>query len=218
MICYNGDNGKSKFYVAIMASDLTSDPIKRLRDECGSCGELEMCVDKIRNDPGYKSFGFLRGISQLESLKRVINIETGENHSLDSPYKADFIVAGCRDRIVGGGISPRASGLSVVIYRVPVELFVMSAMDSGLLVARCSSSYGGKSELSGNLPEESGYSFDIPKNALAVKTLITDDSFLDALVSREEKKIKSAVKKFNKQWNEPVLITPFLKKALEVEK
>ena len=89
---------------------------------------------------------------------------------------------------------------------------------SGLITARYSIFYGGASKYTGNFPEESGYAIDLPKNMDTVKAFLTSDVMLDALVAREEAKIRTAVESLNSGLEMPVLITPYLTKALRSEK
>ena len=85
---------------------------------------------------------------------------------------------------------------------------------TGLIVARYSIFYGGPSKYTGNYPEESGYSLDIPKKVSAAKALVTDDGVFEAILSREEKAIVQAIYNLNKKLEQPILVTPYLPKAL----
>lgn len=89
---------------------------------------------------------------------------------------------------------------------------------SGLIAARFSSAYGGPSKCCGSLPQDKGYSLDIPKEVSVVKDLLFDDDTLEAIASREEGEIRKAIKRFNSNSNAlPILITPYLKEALKIE-
>lgn len=89
---------------------------------------------------------------------------------------------------------------------------------SGLVIARFSIFYEGASGYSGAMPEEAGYSLDIPKNVGTAKALLESDKVLKALVSREEAKVISAIEKLNENLRIPILITPYLAQALEARK
>ena len=93
----------------------------------------------------------------------------------------------------------------------------MKLRGSGVIVARYSIFYGGKNKYTGNSPEKAGYSLDIPKKFKTVKALLKNDEFLEALVTREEKQFKKAIQEFNKEQDQPVLITPYLREALKVK-
>lgn len=211
MICYNGD-GKKKVYVAVLMPDLTNDYVKK---ECLSCQSYNRCT-KILNDEGYDPNNF-KGIKQFETSKHRVLLETAENHMLDNPTLAHLCIAG------GNGVTTTLDSTETDLFSIfslhfiPVEKKVMRMGETGLIIARYSRSYGGKSD-AGYAPEQTGYSLDIPNKVPVVKAFITDDGVLDALVSREEKSIRSAVKHFNKGRSEPVLVTSFLREALRVRK
>ncbi len=206
------DNGKQKVYVAVLTPDLTNDYDQKA---CRSCQNYDRYVKALK-DEGYDPNNF-KGIKQFETPKHVVLLETAENHTLDHPTLAHLCIAG------GNGITTtldsRETDLFTIfsLHFIPAEKKVMRMGESGLIIARYSISYGGKSG-AGYAPEQAGYSLDIPKKVPVVKAFITDDRVLDALVSREEAKIRSAVKHFNKGRSEPVLVTPFLREALRVRK
>jgi len=109
--------------------------------------------------------------------------------------------------------------LAIVGSAKSVEERVQMIRGSGLVVARYSIFYGKPSGYTGNSPESTGYSLDLPKVVGCATTLMTDDNFLEALVSREETRIRSAIAELNKgKESAPILITPYLSKALEVER
>jgi hypothetical protein len=97
------------------------------------------------------------------------------------------------------------------------EYEVNQLKDSGLIVARYSIFYGSRSGYSSEKPEETGYSIDIPKSVTCVNRLLQSDKTLEAIASRDESRIISAIDELN-SGNEsyPILITPYLTKALEV--
>lgn len=95
------------------------------------------------------------------------------------------------------------------------ETVVNGLKNFNLIVARYSIFYGKPNGYTGKLPEETGYSLDIPKQTSAVKALLHDDNALDALIAREEMKIKKALKNLNKTLSPPILITPYLSEVLK---
>ncbi len=94
---------------------------------------------------------------------------------------------------------------------------VAGLQETGVLVARYSIFYGGPSQYTGNYPEDSGYALDLPKNIKTARAFIGDDAVLDALVAREESRIRKAVEKLNASLSEPILITPYLSQALRLD-
>jgi hypothetical protein len=211
VICFNGD-GKKKVYVAVLTPDLTDDYDKK---ECLSCQSYDKCM-KILKDEGYDPNNF-KGIKQFETSKHRVLLETAENHTLDNPTLAHLCIAG------GNGVTTTLDSTETDLFSIfsirliPVEKKVMRMGESGLIIARYSVNYGGKSD-AGYAPEQTGYSLDFPRKVPVVKAFITDDGVLDALVSREEARIRSAVDAFNQGRDEPVLVTPFLREALRVRK
>jgi len=96
---------------------------------------------------------------------------------------------------------------------------VMSLKGSGVLVARYSIFYGGPSNYTGRRPEDGGYAFDIPKNTDTVRKLLTEQPFLEAILDRDEERIRTALHGLNMQLQgRPVLATPYLTEALMVGK
>ena len=96
---------------------------------------------------------------------------------------------------------------------------VRSIMGSGLVVARYSIFYGGPSGYTSNSPESSGYSLDLPKVVGCAVQLMTNDNFLEALVSREEARIRNAIEELNKgKESAPIRVTPYLSEALKVRR
>ncbi len=185
------NNGKKIVYAAILTPYLSGD----FEKECKSCPKVNECVEKQRGF-GYDANNF-NGVRKFETLNHVVMLETGKDHTTPSPSFADFAVAG--NTFLG-------------------EMQVRALSRGGLLIARYSTFYPEKSEYTDTMPGDAGYSLDIPKKVSVVKAFITDDAVLDALVSREEEKIRSAVENFNQGRAEPVLVTPFLSEALRVRK
>ncbi|MFA5724608.1 MAG: hypothetical protein WC979_10220 [Candidatus Pacearchaeota archaeon] len=109
--------------------------------------------------------------------------------------------------------------LAIVGSTESSEERVHSIMGSGLIVARYSIFYGGPSGYTSSSPESSGYSLDLPKVVGCAVQLMTDDNFLEALVSREETRIRNAIEQLNKgKESAPILITPYLAEALKVRR
>ena len=94
------------------------------------------------------------------------------------------------------------------------ESIVRNWRCSGLLAARYSKFYGGMSGYSQELPEHTGYSFDVPKNTSLIATLLNDKDTVNALLKRDAIKIREALEKLNSGKNQPILATPYLEEAL----
>ena len=144
----------------------------------------------------------LNGVQLLKTSKgnivRLSTKETNPNATLREIASHDFAIAGSTE---------------------PVEERVLNLKSSGLVVARYSMFYSKPSGYSGRTPEQGGYSLDLPKVVGCAVTLMTNDNFLEALVSREETKIKQAIADLNQgHESAPILITPYLAKALEIQK
>ena len=60
---------------------------------------------------------------------------------------------------------------------VPGEMEVRDLKGSGLVIARYSIFYGAPSNYTGNLPEDCGYSLDMPKSAKNVRVLLVQAVF-----------------------------------------
>lgn len=86
--------------------------------------------------------------------------------------------------------------------------------ESGLIFARYSIFYGGESDYTGNTPEDAGYALDFPKSVATVKSFLTSERILSALVKRKEELIWEVIAEFNTQQDRPVLITPYLHEVL----
>jgi hypothetical protein len=109
--------------------------------------------------------------------------------------------------------------LAIVSSTESVEERVSLMKGSGLVVARYSIFYGESSGYTGNLPKSSGYSLDLPKIVGCAVALMTDDNFLEALVSREEARIKNAIEELNRGKElATILITPYLTEALKINR
>ena len=133
------------------------------------------------------------GVEKLETDKHEVLIETPDKPITRGPTESDLMIIGST---------------------VPAENDVLSWKGTGLVVARFSTFYGGRSDYTGRHPAMGGYSLDFPKDAKVVKELLTTDSFLEGLVSRETGKIRKAVDEFSTDREKPVLVTPYLSVAL----
>lgn len=87
---------------------------------------------------------------------------------------------------------------------------------SGLPVARYSKFYGKPSGYTDNLPEQGGYSFDIPKEIFIVKELLEHDSFLEAIQERNPERVRAALDILNPRLSRPIIATPFLETCLRI--
>jgi hypothetical protein len=153
---------------------------------------LKMQIDDFGHDP-----------NNFNGKKHIIT----ENYKIKLDSPDDFLSEG-----------PRDLAFSVHGSTESAEDRVRDLRGSGLIAARYSIFYGGASQYTGNYPEESGYALDLPKNMDTVKAFLTSDLMLDALVAREESRIKEAVETLNSNLEAPVLITSYLAKALRYEK
>jgi len=84
----------------------------------------------------------------------------------------------------------------------------------GLIIARYSVFYGGPSKYTGTIPQYTGYSLDIPKQVETVRTLLTNEGFLNALLTRDIYQMREAISAINKGLEEPILETPRLEYIL----
>lgn len=98
------------------------------------------------------------------------------------------------------------------------ESAVQRLIPSGVLFARYSMFYGGPSEYTRKQPEESGYSFDIPKQPKVVLAFLNCDDFLDGIAERNEEQIRAGVSGLNEKLSQPVIVTPHLARALQIRR
>jgi hypothetical protein len=195
--------------VAILTPYLTNS-LENIRNpglaKCEGCGQTETCDTYKAAQERYFKFqvekaGFnpenFRGVKSIATPNGLVILETPRDHTLASPTMADFAIAGSTE---------------------PGEDEVEGFKGSGLVVARYSMFYGNPSRYSGRTPEQGGYALDIPKEVSTVKAILSDDRFLDAIVARDESRIREAVEGLNKSLAQPVLITPYLSVALSQER
>ena len=89
-------------------------------------------------------------------------------------------------------------------------------MNTGTIVARYSIFYGGPSQYTETLPKDAGYSLDLPKDPSIVKKMLNDDYFLESIIDRKEDAIVDSIDRINRELKNPILVTDYLQKALEV--
>ncbi|MBU2523096.1 MAG: hypothetical protein KKE23_02280 [Nanoarchaeota archaeon] len=195
---------EKKIYVVSISTPYLTDTLKTLEEaytlfpEEMPKGMKPLEAAKIQQ----KKYGFdpknLHGQDRVNTKKgNVVMLSTLEKTVLPCKVFADLDISGCNE---------------------PSEHNVQELKGSGLLVARYSIFYGGNSKYTGSSPQDSGYSLDIPKNPKTVKALLQNDSFLEAIMSRDGSMILRSLGKLNKKLEQPILVTPYLEEALEVEK
>ncbi len=151
--------------------------------------EIERCGYEPNN---------LHGNDYVESEKYHITIETPKNSQRireRGPHHCQFTIAG-----------------STTDY----EKLIKSFKGSGSIIARYSMFYGNASGYTNTTPQETGYALDIPKKVSHAKYLLTCDEFLEAILERDEQKIRWSISKLNQKLAEPILITEYLSEALEI--
>lgn len=153
---------------------------------------LKNQIEKFGYDPNN-----FRGVKSFLTPKFRIMLETNESHILRRPELSDLAIVGSTEE---------------------AEKTVRDFRASGIIAARYSIFYGKPSEYTGNYPEESGYSLDIPKEVAAVRAMLTNENVLESFLSRNEEQIKAALSEFNTGLEKPILITPYLAKALKIRK
>jgi len=184
---------KKEVYVIIGTSYLT-ETIQEMSSRHNGEYSPEEYLDIQKRLGGYDSNN-LTGITEIETRKYIVKLQTPKHHKLASPFLAHFGVYG----------STRESE----------EIVKNRFSESGVIIARYSVFYGKRSNYSGELPEETGYSLDIPKEVSSVKALLKHNRFLEGVVERDEKKIINSLNNLNSKIKRPILITPFLKEALK---
>ena len=175
-----------------IASVLTSYLVDDMSSKGSSKEYIKNQIEKFGYDPNN-----FKGVRSFFTPKFRIMLETNENHILRRPELADLAIAGSTEE---------------------AEETVRGFRTSGIIAARYSIFYGGPSEYTGNYPEESGYSLDIPKEVATVKAMLTNEKVLESFISRNEEQIKAALCEFNIGLEKPILITPYLAKALKIRK
>jgi hypothetical protein len=96
------------------------------------------------------------------------------------------------------------------------EKQVKGLKGSGTLIGRYSIFYGHESGYTNTEPGEGGYALDFPKDSDTLKKALADDSFIDAVVARDEGAIREALKTLADKVDEPILATSYLTEALKL--
>jgi len=182
------EDGRRIFNAAILTGYLAKDMEAEGRDP----EYIKKQIEKFGYDPNNFS-----GLRHLDTDKFRVMLETSDNHKLLSPVLADVAIAGCTEE---------------------TEAAISEFMGSGLVVARYSIFYGNPSKYTGVKPEDAGYSIDIPKKVSTARAMLTDDRVLEALLARDEIQIMTAIAELNEKLEQPILVTKFLEKALEVKR
>lgn len=153
-------------------------------------GSLKVEIERY----GYNSQNF-KDVERIITPEFCVLINKSQRFYHDLPIKGDLVIAGS------------AEDSEEVINRIH---------GSGLIVARYSIFYGGNSRYTNQSPAQGGYALDIPKNHGTVEQFLNNDKMLDALITRDEKKIRSALDGLNATLAQPILATSYLSEALEI--
>jgi hypothetical protein len=167
-----------------------------LRDNLSDRGESEEYIKMQIEKYGYNPNNF-NGQRFLKTENKLVFFETPDNHIISDPRNADLLFIGCAGDSVG---------------------LVNSAKPFGTVVARYSIFYGGKNDYTGELPENEGYSIDMPKDVDTVRCMLSNDNVLEALIARNENQLRTALDKLNSSLDRPILATPYLSHALSVKR
>ncbi len=157
---------------------------------CVDKDEFAIQVGKYLYDPDN-----LHSVRYLETDKYILRLDNPVKNNLEKPEDAHLVIAGCA---------------------IETEFQVSFMKYSGALVARYSIFHGGPSQYTGFAPEVAGYAFDVPKEISTIRALLADDQFLEAILEREESKIVRAIESLNQGFGTPIIVTPYLSKALQV--
>ena len=111
--------------------------------------------------------------------------------------------------------SPGKSAMSIIGSTVPAERIVECLKGSGVIFARYSILHGDSSQYSRKMPEEGGYSIDIPKSPAAVFKLLSHDGFLDGIIARDEDLIMDSLEQIRQESGCRVIATPYLREVLK---
>lgn len=186
--------------VAILTPYLTEN-LKSLVEESPSKEWLSFQIEKAKYNPN--------------NFSEVDKIKTGRN--IVSLLKIPGVER-LNDDILSKIMQQAKQGFTIAGSTEDFEDFFMNKKGTGAIVARYSIFFGGNSKYTGRSPAESGYSLDIPKNPEIVKTLLREDNFLDSIRARDESGIISALDNLNKRISTPVLTTPYLSEALQLNR
>lgn len=151
--------------------------------------EVKDQIEKYGFDPAN-----FNGEKFLLTPKHKVVLETPDDHASEGPDDVALAIFGSTKR---------------------GEASVRTLKGSGLITARFSIFYGGPSKYTGSTPEDAGYALDMPKDVETVRKFLTNEAVLDAIVSREDKRIREAIDELNKELEQPVIVTPYLERALQ---
>jgi len=141
----------------------------------------------------------LRGVKHMKAGNIDVLLETDEDHTLDDSANADLIIIGSAESA--------ESKVRKMVGRNPRAI-----------IARYSVFYGRPSEYTGKRPEDAGYALDLNKKVSVARALLTHEATLSALLNRDESQVREAIAQLNLILENPILITPYLTKALEARK
>ncbi len=142
----------------------------------------------------------LAGIRYFKAGNLDVRLHNPDEHDV-APGECSFFIAGCDPKF---------------------EDWTNRMQGSGMVIARFSMFYGCRSKYSKNTAAESGYSLDIPKSVSTVQTMLTHEPFLEGILARDEQRINSGLQSLNEklqlQQQQPVLATPYLTHALQIQR
>jgi hypothetical protein len=170
---------------------------------------LEWAVSQVVKF-GYNPMDSLSGTEVIETNRRRVEILTPGQYEGPGFGMTDSQYILCLD-------DPRLD-LAIAGAVESTEDLVVTRKNSGLVVARYSVFYGEKSRYTGREASEAGYALDIPKDVPTVRALLSSESFLASLLSRDERKVTKSIENLNTKLERPIIVTPFLQEALNVSR
>lgn len=191
----------TQFRAGILTPYLTGEVIKRHKDN--STG-LSMHVDKYGAQDMSDS---LEGFEELE--QGVYRKKAGIDIVLDLRHRdtdEDIV----RQMLL-------SADLAIVGCTPSEESSVDKCRATGLPFARCSMFYGGPSGYTDLYPEETSYSFDLPKDKTLVFSFLTNESIASAILERNPDRIRRSCDEFNLRSNyAPVIVTSYLDEVCKI--
>ena len=124
--------------------------------------------------------------------------------------KVNLLKLRCNENVLNEANAP----LYVIGSTRAAEELVEEQKGSGKVIARFSVFYSNPSGYSGDYPEETGYAIDIPKSIETITSFLTHLPTMIALNNRDFDGIIKELDNLNKNLEQPVLATPYLKEAL----
>ena len=85
---------------------------------------------------------------------------------------------------------------------------VMTFRDRDIFTARYSMFYGGPSEYTGRMPEDTGYALDMPKDNSPF-ALIENTTFLEGILHKDQDQILEGIDQVNRKLEQPIIVTPY---------